>query len=82
MAEYRPHPNRLKELRERRALTQHEVATLTSQDYTTICRHESGDRPLPREALEKYARLYSVTSLELIMEVPSEGDALDHESSK
>ena len=66
--------NRLKELRQRGVcLTQTEVAKFLGIDLTTVCRHESGERPLSKEALEAYAKLYKVGTLDLIMEV-AEGD--------
>lgn len=73
----REHRNRLKELRQQGVvLSQSDVAKLLGYDLTTVCRHESGDRPLSKEALEAYARLYKVGTLELIMEVPDkEGDS-------
>lgn len=65
MDDTRPYPNRLKGLRESRELTQAEVAKLTDQDVTTVCRHESQTRKLPREAVQKYSRIFKVDTIEI-----------------
>lgn len=57
--------NRLKELRDRSRLTMQEVSILTGFDVSTISRHESGDRGLSSEAIDKYASLYKVRTYEL-----------------
>ncbi|KKL85476.1 hypothetical protein LCGC14_1954320 [marine sediment metagenome] len=62
------HPNRLSALRDRSRLTQAEVAKLLDIDETTVARHESGTRKLPHEMVEKYAKLYKVSSYELYLE--------------
>jgi len=59
--------NRLRELREACRLTQQEVAKLLDIDHTTVSRHESGDRGLSPEDIQKYARLYKVESYELFI---------------
>lgn len=58
-------PTRLRELRDRSRLTLQEVSILTNYDVTTISRHESGERGLTKEAIEKYTALYKVHSYEL-----------------
>lgn len=58
--------NRLKEYRDRARLTLQEVSILTGYDITTISRHESGQRGLSDEAMEKYAALYKVKTHELL----------------
>ena len=58
--------NRLKEYRDRARLTLQEVSILTGFDITTISRHESGQRGLSDEAMEKYAALYKVKTHELL----------------
>lgn len=57
--------NRLRELRDRSRLTLNEVSILTGYDITTISRHESGQRGLSAEAVDKYASLYKVKTHEL-----------------
>ena len=57
--------NRLREYRDRARLTLQEVSILTGYDVTTISRHESGQRGLSSEAVEKYAALYKVPTHEL-----------------
>lgn len=57
--------NRLKELRDRSRLTMQEVSILTGFDVSTISRHESGDRGLSSDAIDKYASLYKVRTHEL-----------------
>jgi DNA-binding transcriptional regulator YiaG len=57
--------NRLRELRDRSRLTLQEVSTLTGFDITTISRHESGQRKLSEEAIDKYSALYKVKTHEL-----------------
>lgn len=58
-------PNRLKELRERRGLTQKEVAKLIDIDHTTVSKHESGTRNFTNEEIKKYARVLRVESYEI-----------------
>jgi hypothetical protein len=66
-------PNRLRELREGGVvLTQAEMGQLAGYDYTTVCRHESGERPLTREALDRYAEVLKVMTIELIVRPPDE----------
>lgn len=57
--------NRLREYRDRARLTLQEVSILTGFDVTTISRHESGDRNLSEEAINKYASLYKVPTHKL-----------------
>lgn len=59
--------NRLRELREARMLTQAEVGLILGLDYSTVSKHESGDRSISFENLEKYARLFKVSTSEIYM---------------
>ena len=59
--------NRIRELRERSRLTQEELGKLTEYDYTTISRHESGDRALDAEAIKKYARVFKCETFEIFL---------------
>jgi transcriptional regulator with XRE-family HTH domain len=59
--------NRLKEYRDRARLTLQEVSLITGYDVTTICKHETAQRRLTEEAIEKYASLYKVKTHELFM---------------
>jgi transcriptional regulator with XRE-family HTH domain len=67
--------NRLRLLREERKLTQKEVAKVLDIDYTTVSKHESGDRGLSPEDVRKYAALYKVESYELFMNPATLSDA-------
>lgn len=73
-------PNRLKELREARKLTQREVGYLMGMylgeplDHTTVSKHESGDRPLDQETVKAYARLYKVETYELFLDLTPPAD--------
>lgn len=57
--------NRLKELRDRSRLTLKEVSIITGIAETTISKHESCDRRMTDEAIDKYAALYKVKTHEL-----------------
>lgn len=57
--------NRLREYRDRARLTLKEVSILTGFDTTTISKHESSDRRMTEEAINKYAALYKVETHEL-----------------
>lgn len=59
--------NRLKEYRDRARLTMQEVSILTGYDVTTICKHETSQRRLTEEAIDKYAALYKVKTHELFI---------------
>jgi hypothetical protein len=59
--------NRLKEYRDRARLTLQEVSILTGYDVTTICKHETSQRRMTEEAIEKYASLYKVKTHELFV---------------
>lgn len=61
------YPNRLRELREKRQLTQADVATILGVKQPTINRHEQGNRSLDGFAIEKYARFYNVSPYELFV---------------
>ena len=58
-------PNRLKEFREDRQLTQEEVAKIIGIDFTMISKHENMDRSIKEEDLKKYAKLYKVKTHEI-----------------
>lgn len=57
--------NRLQEYRNRSRLTLREVSILTGYDVSTISKHESGNRRLTEEAIDKYAALYKVKTYEI-----------------
>lgn len=57
--------NKLREYRDRARLTLKEVSILTGFDETTISKHESGNRKMTKEAINKYASLYKVQTYEL-----------------
>lgn len=68
--------NRLREIREERMhLTLAEVAKLLECDVSTVSRHESGDRSLTPDWIDRYARLYKIQSYEIFMEPGVLGDA-------
>ena len=58
--------NRLKEYRDRARLTMQEVSILTGYDVT-ICKHETSQRRLTEEAIDKYSALYKVKTHELFI---------------
>lgn len=68
MANTKQHPNRLAFWRNERCLTQAEVSKLLDIDVTTVSKHESGDRAIPHEMVDSYAKLYKVSSYELFFE--------------
>lgn len=57
--------NKLRKLRDRSRLTLEEVSTLTGYDITTISKHENCTRGLTKDAIEKYAKLYKVSTYEI-----------------
>jgi transcriptional regulator with XRE-family HTH domain len=65
------HPNRLAELRDKRMLSQTEVAKLLGMTPATINRHERGNRSLDALAIERYARFYNVSPFELFVPADS-----------
>ena len=60
--------NRIRELRERANLTQHEVAVLLGVDESDISRWEIGRRSLTPAVVEKFAALFKISSWELFMD--------------
>lgn len=71
-------PNRIRQIRESGVkLTQKQLALLTGFDLTTTCHHESGERPLSKAALTKYAAALGVTPLELILDPNISGHGLE-----
>lgn len=66
--------NRLKYQRTKSRLTQAEVAKLLDTTEATVSRHESAERGLNKEWIEKYAHLYKVSSVELFVEVDTNED--------
>ncbi len=74
------YPNRLRALREARGLTQEQVGTLVGITESAINRHERGNRSLDGNAIDRYARFYSVSAYELFVganEVPEDIDTTD-----
>lgn len=57
--------NCLRVLRQRRGLTQNEVASLTGLALSTVNKHENGIRGMTKEDIVKYARTYRVETYEL-----------------
>lgn len=74
MKGYSAPKNRLKELRDRSRLTMEEVGIITGYSVPTISRHESGERSLSEEAINKYAALYKVPTHQLFMEPNAGGE--------
>lgn len=64
------HPNRLAELRDRRQLSQSDIAKLLGMTAATVNRHERGNRALDGFAIERYAKFYGVSPYEIF--VPAE----------
>ncbi len=58
-------PNRIKEQREKSRLTQKELAKLMDIDFTTISKHESGNRGPTPEEVKKYAQIFKCQSYEI-----------------
>ncbi len=71
------YPNRLRELREKRQLTQADVALILGVKQPTINRHEQGNRSLDGFAIEKYARFYNVSPYELFVPVDHSVDYVE-----
>ena len=59
--------NRVKFLRERSRLTQEELATLTNQALSTVCKHETHDRGLSDKAISAYARVFKIPTYQLFV---------------
>lgn len=57
--------NRLRELREARQLTQEEVGIILGLSPGMVSRHESGDRTISLQNVNKYARLFKVSTMEI-----------------
>ena len=60
-------PLRIAELRKSSKLTQSELAKLMDLDVTTVCKHELGTRNPTKPEIEKYARIFNVSSYELFL---------------
>lgn len=60
--------NRLRVLRQRRKLTQAEVASLTSQALSTVNKHENGIRGLTALDIKRYAKVYRVETYEIFFD--------------
>ena len=60
-------PNRLKEQRKASRLTMAEVAKVLEVTEATVSRHESGQRSLSGEMIEKYCELYKCEPSELFV---------------
>lgn len=54
------YPNRIKELREDRDITQREVAEYLQVAQNTYCNYENGVREIPIELLIRLSRFYEV----------------------
>ena len=54
------YPNRIKELREDRDITQREVAEYLQVAQNTYCNYENGVREIPIELLIRLSRFYKV----------------------
>ena len=65
-------PNRLRELREERKLTQQEVAKILDITHSTVSRHESQDRAMSPQDIKGYASLYKVETYEIFHEAEAE----------
>lgn len=53
--------NRIKELREKRHLTQKELAEILEMQLTQYRRYENGERPVPFDFVVKLADFYGVS---------------------
>lgn len=60
-------PNRLKELRQERKLTQKEVAKILDKDFTTICGHETHRLRITEPDILAYCKLFKIESYELFL---------------
>lgn len=67
--------NRLAELRQKRGLTQAQVAKILHLDITMVCKQEAGDRRISSEQAKVLARLYGCDHMELYLDLDSEPDA-------
>lgn len=63
------HPNRLRELRLQRGISQADMATLLGVKQPTVNRHEQGNRSLDGFAIERYAKIHGVSPYELFVPV-------------
>lgn len=70
-------PNRLLEQRDRSRLSQSEVAKILDVSIATVSRHESQNRGLTRDMIDKYAQLYKVSAAELFIELPEADETPD-----
>ena len=59
-------PNRIRELRLRQKLTQAELALLIGKDASTVAKQEIGARPVSREELRAYARVFKCEPIDII----------------
>lgn len=67
-------PNRVKELRESRSLTQKELGKLIDKDHTVVNKHENHQRPLTKDDAQAYARVFKVETVELYRELDAAGN--------
>lgn len=65
-------PNRIRELREAARLSQEELGTLVGVHFTTVARHERGNRSLTDDMVIKYARVFKCQTHEVFINL-SEG---------
>ena len=61
------YPNRLRELREERNISQAEVARRLGLAKSTLNRHENENRHLDGTAIDRYSRFYNVDPYELFV---------------
>lgn len=66
--------NRLRELRKQARLSLKQVALLLGVSEAAVSRHETGQRTLSGEMLEKYAKLYKVEIREIFVPMQLEFD--------
>jgi len=62
-------PNRIKELRESRKLTQKEISLLTGKDETLVSMHENMKRPLNHQDILAYSKIFKIETHELFIGV-------------
>lgn len=62
------HPNRLAKIRESRGLKQADVARALDLTLSAVSTHESGRRKLGSDTLRRYAELYEVPVLEILID--------------
>lgn len=63
----RPVRNRIAELRLAQKLTQVELAKLVDIDMSSVSKHEAGERVPSAETIERYAKVFKVSTLEIFM---------------